>query len=144
MTFVTTEYRVQPLDHDVVFLKQTDVVLTDDTWRVAINLDTGVYEDVISTIKTDFHLIETQKKEFTSMYELKQVEALLETLESKLQKFYYILPKPDRRRALLGLGGVVLQQLFGVATNKDIHLLHDTFDRLQLQTNTNLAVPNRS
>jgi hypothetical protein len=133
LTFVKTEYGIQSLDHNVIFLKQTDVVLTDDTWRVAINLDTGTYEEIISTVKTDLHLIETQRKEFTFMPELKQIEALLGTLESKLQNFYHVLPKPNRRRALLGLGGIVLQHLFGVATNKDAHLLHDTFDILQSQ-----------
>jgi hypothetical protein len=98
------------------------------------SIDTGIYEEIISTVKTDFNLIETQKKEFTFISELKQIDALLGTLESKLQNFYCILPKPDRHRALLGLGGIVLQHLFGVATNKDIHLLRDTFDRLQSQT----------
>jgi hypothetical protein len=129
LTFVTTAYRIQPLGHNVIFLKQTDAVLTDDTRRDTINLDTGMYEEIISGDKTDLHLIETQRKEFTFISELKQIEAFIDNLESKLQNFYHILPKPNRRRTLLGLGGIGLQQLFGVATNKGIHLLHDTFDR---------------
>jgi hypothetical protein len=45
----------------MIFLKQTDVVLRDDTWRVAINLDAGMYEEVISTVKIDLHLTETRE-----------------------------------------------------------------------------------
>ena len=58
----------------------------------------------------------------------------LDTLELKLHYFQQILPRRDRRRGLINLGGSVLQTLFGVATNSDIHLLHDTLNELQSST----------
>ena len=58
----------------------------------------------------------------------------LDTLELKLLYFQQILPRRNRRRGLLNLGGAVLQTLFGVATNSDIHLLHDNLNELQSST----------
>ena len=58
----------------------------------------------------------------------------LDTLELKLHYFQKILPRRDRRRGLINLGGSVLQTLFGVATNSYIHLLHDTLNELQSST----------
>jgi hypothetical protein len=54
------------------------------------------------------------------MHELKQIEALLQILESKLHDFYQILTRLDRRRGLINLGGTALKALFGTATISDI------------------------
>jgi hypothetical protein len=75
--------------------------------------------------------VEKQKTEFTPASELKQVESLLDTLESKLHDFQQIIPRRDSRRGLIDFGGTVLKSLFGVSTISDIHLLHDTLNELQ-------------
>jgi hypothetical protein len=46
---------------------------------------------VISTIRTDKLAVERQKKEFTPIAELKQIETLVQILESKLSTFYQFL-----------------------------------------------------
>jgi len=71
-----------------------------------------------------------QKKEFTPVSELRQIVSLLDTLELKLSDFYQILPKLDSRRGLINLDGTILKTLFGTVT--DIHLLHETIDKLKL------------
>jgi hypothetical protein len=48
-------------------------------------------------MKGDLLLVETQRREFTSTSELKQIEALLNTLDLKLHSFYQVFPKFDRR-----------------------------------------------
>ena len=65
------------------------------------------------------------------MSELRQTEALLNTLEDKLHNFRQILPKLDSRRSLLGFGGTILKAFFGTATTADVHQLHKTLDNLQ-------------
>ena len=57
---------VQSLNNNVIFLKETDVV-TNDVWRVAIDIDICTYHDVISTVRQDLQLVEQSKKEFTSI-----------------------------------------------------------------------------
>ena len=89
------------------------------------------YEEVISTIKEDLLIVEGQKREFTSISEIKQIATLLKTLETRLHNFRQVLPKLDRRRGLVDFGGAVLKTLFGTATVSDIHDLHEVISELQ-------------
>jgi len=77
-------------------------------------------------------LVEQNKKEFTSISEIRQIELLLKLLESKLRDFHQILPRLDRRRGLVHFGGSILKTLFGTATITDVQQLHDTLNDLQL------------
>jgi hypothetical protein len=74
-----------------VFLKDRDVILTNDAWHVAIDLNIRAYEDVLSDISGDLILVDKQKKEFTSISELRQNKTLLNTLENRLYNFQQIL-----------------------------------------------------
>jgi hypothetical protein len=102
-------------------------ILTNDVWHIVINVDLEPYEDIIATIKEELTNVEEQKREFTSVTELKQIEILLMTLESRLQSFKQILPRLDRRRSLLNL-----ETLFGTATISDVNSLHNVLNELQL------------
>jgi len=108
--------------------------MSSDAWRVAVNFDTNVHEEAISSIRTDLRLIEERKTEFTPILELKQVALLLDALELKLQDFQQVLPRRDRRRGLLNLGGTILKSLFGTAKINYLHELHNTLDSLQTGT----------
>jgi hypothetical protein len=87
LNVLVTGQTVKPLNHSVIFLKETDIILTSDSWRFAIDVRLSTYLDVISTIRSDLMIIEHQKQEFTPIYELEQIEALFQTLESKLNDF---------------------------------------------------------
>ena len=63
---------VQPLDHAVLFLKETEITLSDDEWRILLRIDLSTYHD-ISTVKSDLLLIEQRKQVFTPVAELKQI-----------------------------------------------------------------------
>ena len=82
-------------------------------------------------MKEDLLNVEGQKREFTSISEIKQIATLLKTLESRLHNFRQVLPKLDRRRGLVDFGGAVLKTLFGTATVSDIHDLHEVISELQ-------------
>ena len=92
------------------------------------------YEETISAIRFDVQMIEEHKKEFAPVSELKQIDTLLDTLELKLHYFQQILPRRYLRRGLINLGGEVLKAIFGMATDFDIHLLHNTLNELQYST----------
>ena len=124
---------VQPLNSCVIFVKETDIVLTNHAWRIAIQVNTSTYHDVISTVREDLLLVERYKQKFTPTSELRHIETLLQQFELKLDRFHQILPRLDRRRGLVNIGGSILKSLFGTATISDIIQLHDTLDKLQTQ-----------
>ena len=132
LSAVLPESYIRPLNYSVAILKDTHI-MSSDAWRVAVNLDTEVYEEAISAIRTDLRLIEGRKTEFTPVLELKQVASLLDSLEL-LHDFQLVLPRRDRRRVLLNLGGTIMKSLFGTATMNDLHELHNTLDSLQAST----------
>lgn len=55
-----------------MFLKDRDVILRNDAWHVAIDLNISAYEDVLSAISGDLNLVDKQKKEYTSISEQRQ------------------------------------------------------------------------
>ena len=72
MKFVAAKYSIRPINHSVIFLKENDVIVTNDMWHVALDIGTNTYEGIISTVK-DLLLVENQKKEFTPISELKEI-----------------------------------------------------------------------
>jgi hypothetical protein len=76
-------------------VKERDVILLNDHWRVEVNVNLSMYHEVLSTVKSDLLAIEKQRKEFTLTSELKQIELFVRILEDKLNDFYQILPRPD-------------------------------------------------
>jgi len=75
--------------------------------------------------------VEERKQEFTFNSELKLIDTLLTTLETKLHTLRQILPKLDPRRGLINFGGAMLKALFGTAVDFDITSLRNNFDDLQ-------------
>ena len=86
-----------------MFFEREGHFLSSNSWYVALDLDTNVYEEAVSTIRADVLQIEKHKTEFTLVSELKQIEMTLDTLELKLHYFQQILPRRDRRRGLINL-----------------------------------------
>jgi hypothetical protein len=117
-----TSFQIQPTNNSVLFLKEKDIILTNDHWRVDIDLDTSRYEDVISSIRSNLMVVSKQKKEFNRISELKQIKLFLNILESRLLNFQHMLPKLYSRRGILNFGGTILQSLFGIATVTDLHM----------------------
>ena len=66
----------QSLNRSVVILKGKYVVLTNDVRHIVVDFEMSSYEEVISTIKEDLLIVEGQKRELTSISEIKQIETL--------------------------------------------------------------------
>ena len=85
-------------------MKERDIILSNDTWRVALDLHINSCEGTISAIRSDVQIIEEHRKKFAPVSELKLIDTLQDTLELKLHYFQQILPRRDRRRGLITLG----------------------------------------
>jgi len=83
-----------------VILKEKDIFLTNDVWRILIDVDMSIYEVAVATAKADIISFGGHRKEFTSNSELNQITGLLNTLEVRLYNFQQLLPKLDRRQGL--------------------------------------------
>jgi len=84
LNFVAAKYSIRAINHSAIFLKENDVILTNDMWHIALDVSTNTYEEIISTVKGDLLLVVNQKKEFMPISELKRIDSLLNTLEHKL------------------------------------------------------------
>jgi len=129
---------VQHLNSSIIFVKETDIVLSTGAWRVAIAINTTTYQDVISTVREDLLLVEQHKQEFTPTSDLRYIETLLQQLELKIGSFHDILPRLVRRRSLFNVGGSLLKTVFGLARTFDTNQLSNTLDKLQIQ-NSNIV-----
>ena len=47
-----------PLNHRVVFVKDKDVILTNDYWQIIVNFHLSAYEDVTTTLREDSSRVE--------------------------------------------------------------------------------------
>ena len=54
------ELHVQPPNHRVIFVKERDVILLNDEWRVAVNVNQSTYHEVLSTVKSDLLAVEQE------------------------------------------------------------------------------------
>jgi hypothetical protein len=55
------ELRIQPLNNSVLFLKEADIVISSDDWRIAADCDISGYYEMVSAIKTDLLTGMTEK-----------------------------------------------------------------------------------
>ena len=72
--YLVSEYFVQPLNQSVGLLKESDIFLTSDIWRIALDFNLSTYHEIISIVKADIFFVEQQKLEFTSVSEFRRIE----------------------------------------------------------------------
>jgi hypothetical protein len=64
---------VKPLNRSAFFLKEREVIVPSTHWRVALDLNTQIYEDTIATIRNDLAIIESHHKGLTPIVVLDMV-----------------------------------------------------------------------
>jgi hypothetical protein len=67
LSLIVAEIHIQPLNHSIAFLKERDIVLSSDTWRVAVGLVINTYEEAISAIRAYVLMIEDHRKELPQL-----------------------------------------------------------------------------
>ena len=65
----------------------------------------SAYHDTFWVIRSEFITVEQQKQEFTPIAELKQIDSLLKTLDSRLNDFQHVLPRLYPCHGLLDVCG---------------------------------------
>jgi hypothetical protein len=106
------------------------VILTNDVWKIVVNLDLIPYEEALINFRGDLHHILKFKSQFAPTNELVQTENLLNGLEQGIEAFKSILPRMDDRQALLNVAGSFFKILFGTATVMDLEKLHNSVEEL--------------
>ena len=61
---IAAETFVHPLNRSVIFLKERDIILSNDVWRIAIDVKMEPYEEALSIIRGDLLTVEERKQEF--------------------------------------------------------------------------------
>jgi hypothetical protein len=138
-----------PLNGSVAFLKDTEVYITRDYWRIVVNFDFTVCEDAIAMLRSEMWEREkiaqrssyektmamlrngtTGQEDITKrtapLAEVQRVKMVLNSLESKLGDLKEFLPRIARRSGLINVGGQILK----AATIADLDGLHTTVDTL--------------
>jgi hypothetical protein len=133
---VGAEVTNTPLNHSVLFVKEKDMFLTSDCWRIVVNFDLTAYEDTTSTLREDLFQMEEITNRTFPIGELIHVESALFSLEIKTADIKKFLPEADKRRGLIDAGGLISNALFGVATLKQL----DGSVRFNYQAVANLSV----
>jgi hypothetical protein len=64
------------------------------------------------------------------VHELNHIEYVVQKLEDKINAFREMLPRLDKRSAVLSTVGSVLKWAFGTATLSDVQGLHETVDKM--------------
>ena len=54
------------MNKSVVFLEDRNIIITNDAWRVAIELDTQVYEDAIAIVRNDLASVHRERNSHQS------------------------------------------------------------------------------
>jgi mannitol-specific phosphotransferase system IIBC component len=118
------------LRHSVVFVKDVDVILTIDYWRVVVNFVLTAFEVVVTTLHEDLARVKELARRMKPNGELRQVDLAMSSFEVKLANLKRYLSRADRRRGLINAGGLILKALFGTATVLDLDVLHSAVDEL--------------
>jgi hypothetical protein len=115
---------------NTVFIKQRDVILTNDMWTVIVNLDFSPYEQTIANLRDDSVYIQKFKTPLAPVHELNHIEYVLQKLEEEINAFREMLPRLDKRCAVLSAVGSVLKWAFSTATLLHVQELYEIVDKM--------------
>jgi hypothetical protein len=121
-----------PLNHSVIFVQEANVVMTSSYCKVIVNFNLTTYEDAIAVLRSE--LAEVEDVGLTlQIEELHRVQKVIDSLDDKLTNLKQFLPKPERKRGVINMGGSLLKVLFGTATVADLAGLHTTVDKARIK-----------
>jgi gas vesicle protein len=118
------------IHQNTIFIKQRDVILTNDAWTVMVNLDISPYEHTIAKVIDDLLYIQKFKTQLAPVHELNHIEYVLYKLEDEIKAFREMLPRLDKRRYVLSAVGSMLKWFFGTNTVLGVEKLHKMVDKM--------------
>jgi hypothetical protein len=120
-----------PVNHSVVFVKESEGFFTSGYWTVVIHIPLSPYIEAVETLQYD--LTELQKfSQFPTVFaEINRVKAAVNLVASKLSNIKVLLPTSSKRRGLINAGGSILKFLLGTALDSDVTDLQSKLDAIQ-------------
>jgi CII-binding regulator of phage lambda lysogenization HflD len=109
-----------PVNHSVMFVREGDVIVTNDLWKAVLCYEVATYHDTAQGLKADLNVVKRLADSTAPLGELQQIEASLLTVEKKIANLQRFVPRTLRRRGWVDAGGMVLKTLFGVAREADL------------------------
>jgi hypothetical protein len=143
LCYVAAELINSFLNHSVLFVKEKDLIFTNDYWKIVVNFDLMPYEDIVTTLREDLRKLKEASKRSLPIGELRYVDTALSAAETKLADLKEYLPKADKRRGFLDIGGTFLKTLFGTATVADLNDVHATVNDLHKKQDTIVHATNQ-
>jgi len=104
--------------------------LANVAWTVIVNFDFSIYEQTIAKLRDDLYYIQKLKSPLAPLHELSHIEYVLQKLEGEIYAFREMLPRLDKRRAIMSAVGSGLKWVFGRANLLDVEELHKTVDKM--------------
>jgi hypothetical protein len=93
-------------------------------------VDFTPYEQTIAKLRDDLLYIQKFKTPLAPVHELNHIEYVLQKLEHEIDVYKEMLPRLDKRCAVLCAVGSMLKWAFGTATLLDVEALHETVDEM--------------
>jgi hypothetical protein len=125
-------------DKGLIFVKDTDILLSGDKWTIAVNIAVNDYEELIGLMKLIIKQIQ-QKIEWSpsiTLYweEVGRLHRMIQGLENDVRSFQKLLLEGTggkrTKRGLLNVVGYGLKYLFGTADVGDVERLTKVCDEL--------------
>jgi hypothetical protein len=74
-------------DSEHVFIQEKEVVLTNEVWKIIIDLDVEFHENTVTELRADLQDIYRLKSRYAPIHELRQVENLLADVEHEISSY---------------------------------------------------------
>jgi hypothetical protein len=97
---------------------------------VIVNLEFSPYEQTIAKLRDDLLCIQKFKMPLAPVHVLNHIQYVLQKLEDEIDAFREMLPRLDKRHAVLSAVGSLLKWVFGTATLLEVEELHGTVDKM--------------
>lgn len=116
------------LDKGLVYLKEREILLTNDKWTLVVNIDLNKYDGILDYIETVFQNFETFRdhptlKLIIPWTEVSRLRSVASMLTSEINSFKSMLPETRRKRGAINAIGSGMKLLFGTMDNDDLETL---------------------
>lgn len=133
------------LNKGLIFIKEKDIILTTETWTIAVTVGTEDYDNILKQVEALFEYLETQSNttELHSLiptYEISRLRAKLQTTRQQVSNLKLLLPSQRPKRGLVDGIGSALKFLFGTLDDDDYQTLNSKLEQLDHTSDTLIHV----
>jgi prefoldin subunit 5 len=125
------EFTNTPINHSVIFVKQMNAYFTNDHWTAVVHISLSPYVEAVEILQHELKEFQNYPHFTAHFTELTRVQAAVSAVDTKLKALSALLPKADRRRALIGVGGNVFKFVLGTALESDVTDLQTRLETVQ-------------